>query len=183
MALRPRLGTHECIQEYERAAREHQDAGLVLLADVKALGVALMGLSAEMALKAAYFRFVGYAATQQISAADLRAAVVDVQSLGVTDSPEGYHNLLFWANAVISSRRLGISSRSHIGIGILPAVAAAAMDTQNEVELRTRAMRLRTNWSIGDRYKSIQPHAAKQDLEDVFDDAVLIVELYDKRRI
>ena len=183
MALRTLIATHECVQEYERAAREHQDAGLILLADGHAQGVALMALSVEMVLKAAYFRFIGYAVTQQIAPADLRAAVADVQPLGVTDSPESYHNLLFWTNAVISSRRLGISSRSHTGIGILPAVAAAPIGIQDEVELLTRAARLRTNWSIGDRYKSLQPHAAKQDLEDVFDDAVLIVELYDKKRI
>lgn len=183
MALRTLIATHECVQEYERAAREHQDAGLILLADGYAQGVALMALSAEMVLKAAYFRFIGYAATQQIASADLKAAVVDIQSLGVMDSPEGYHNLLFWANAVVSARRIGVPSRTHIRIGVLPAVGAAAMDIQDEAELRTRAARLRTNWSIGDRYKAIQPHAAKQDLEDVFDDAVLIVELYDKKRI
>ena len=183
MALRTLIATHECIQEYERASREHQDAGLILLADGHAQGVALMALSVEMVLKSAYFRFIGYADTRQIARDDLRAAVVDTQSLGVTDSPESYHNLLFWANAVISVRRLGIPSRTHIGIGILPAVVAAPMDVQDEAELRTRAVRLRTNWSIGDRYKAIQPHAAKQDLEDVFDDAVLLVELYDKKRI
>ncbi len=183
MALRTLIATHECVQEYERAAREHQDAGLILLADGRAQGVALMALSVEMVLKSAYFRFIGYAATQQIAPVDLRAAVVDTQSLGVTDSPEGYHNLLFWANAVVSAHRIGVPPRTHTGVGTLPAVSAAPMSVQDEVELRTRAGRLRTNWSIGDRYKAIQPHAAKQDLEDVFDDAVLIVELYDKGKI
>ena len=183
MALRTSIATEECIQEYERAAREHQEAGLILLADGHAQGVALMALSVEMVLKSAYFRFVGYTNNQRIVQADLRAAKTDVQSLGVTDSPENYHNLLFWANAVVSARRLGVPSRTHVGIGILTAVGAAPMDIQDEAELRTRAARLRTNWSIGDRYKAVQPFAAKQDLEDVFDDAVLIVELYDKGRI
>ncbi len=183
MALRTLIATHECVQEYERAACEHQNAGLILLADGRAQGVALMALSVEMVLKSAYFRFIEYVATQQIASADLKAAVVDIQSLGVTDSPEGYHNLLFWANAVVSARRLGVPSRTHTGIGALPAVGAAALDIQDEAELRTRAVRLRANWSIGDRYKAIQPHAAKQDLEDVFDDAVMLIELYDRGRI
>ena len=78
MALRTLIATHECIQEYERAAREHQDAGLILLADGYAQGVALMALSAEMVLKAAYFRFTGYTALQQITRADLRAAEADI---------------------------------------------------------------------------------------------------------
>ena len=77
MALRTLIATHECVQEYERAAREHQDAGLILLADGRAQGVALMALLVEMVLKSAYFRFIGYAATQQIASADLRAAVLD----------------------------------------------------------------------------------------------------------
>ena len=183
MALRTLIATHECVQEYERAAREHQDAGLILLADGHAQGIALMALSVEMVLKAAYFRFIGYAVTQQIAPADLRAAVVDVLPLGVTDMPESYHNLLFWANAVVFARRLGVPSRTHQGVGVLPAVGAAPMGIQDEAELLTRAARLRTNWSIGDRYKAIHPHAAKQDLEDVFDDAVLIIEFYDKKRI
>lgn len=183
MALRTFIATDECIQEYERAAREHQDAGLVLLADGYAQGVALLALSAEMVLKAAYFRFIGYAAVQQIGRADLRAAEVDIQALSVTDNPESYHNLLFWANAVVAVRRLGISPRTRSGVIALPAVSAVPMNPQDEEELLTRSARLRANWSIGDRYKAIQPHAAKQDLEDVFDDAVAIVEFYDTGRI
>ena len=57
------------------------------------------------------------------------------------------------------------------------------MNVQDKVDLAARAARLKANWSIGDRYKSIQPHAAKQDLEDVFDDAVMIVKLYDSGKI
>ena len=85
MALRTLIASNECIQEYERAAREHQESGLILLADGYAQGVALMALSVEMVLKAAYFRFVGYASVQQITRADLRNAEADIRVLGVTE--------------------------------------------------------------------------------------------------
>ena len=183
MALRTLIATQECIQEYERAAREHQDAGLILLGGGNAQGVALIALSAEMVLKAAYFRFIGYASDQQIARADLRAAEADIRELGVADNPESYHNLLFWANAVITVRRLGLPGRNHSGLPALPAVGVVPMNVQDEEELSVRAARLKANWSIGDRYKAVQPHAAKQDLEDVFDDAVMIVEFYDSGRV
>ena len=183
MALRTSIATDECIQEYERAAREHQNAGLILLADGYAQGVALMALSVEMVLKSAYFRFVGYADTQRIARADLRAAETDVQSLGVADNAESYHNLLFWANAVIAVRRLGLPARTYSGLPPMPTVGMTPMNVQDEVKLSAGAARLKANWSIGDRYKAIQPYAAKQDLEDVFDDAVMIVNLYDLGRI
>ena len=183
MALRTLIATDECIQEYERATREHQDAGLVLLADGYAQGAALMALSAEMVLKSAYFRFVGYTSSQQIGRADLRAAETDIRALGVLDSLEGYHNLLFWANAIVLARQRGIPSKTRGGASIWPAIGAAPMNAREEAELLTRAARLRTNWSIGDRYKAVQPYAAKQDLEDVFDDAVRIIEFYDSGRI
>lgn len=183
MALRTLIATHECIEEYERAAREHQDAGLILLAENSAQGVAFMALSAEMVLKAAYFRFIGYRSTQQIARVDLRAAEADIRVLGVTDSPESYHNLLFWANAVIAARRFGVPLRTHGARPALPAVGAYPMNSQDEADLRSMVMRLRANWTIGDRYKAIQPHAAKQDMDDVFDDAAMIVQPYDKGRI
>ena len=57
------------------------------------------------------------------------------------------------------------------------------MGAQDEADLTMKIVRMKTNWSIGDRYKSIQPHAVKQDLEDVFDDAVFVVNFYDTGRI
>lgn len=187
MALRTRIALDDCIGEYERAAREHQDAGLVLLADGYAQGVALMALGVEMVLKAAYFRFSGYTDRQQIVGADLRAAEADIQTLGVMERPESYHNLLFWANSVIVARRQGFPARNHPiargGAIVLPVVGMAPMTGQDEADLIHGAARLKANWSISDRYKSVQPYASKQDLEDVFDDAVFILGLYDAGRM
>ena len=183
MALRTLIASEDCIQEYERAAREHQESGLILLAGGYAQGVALMALSVEMVLKAAYFRFVGYAPDQPISRADLRDVEADIRTLGVTQNPEGFHNLLFWAEALAAVRRQGLPARTHGGARAASAVAAVPMSLGDEAALLGGAARLRTNWSIGDRYKAIQPHADKQDLEDVFDDAVTIVGLYDAGRM
>jgi len=43
--------------------------------------------------------------------------------------------------------------------------------------------RLATNWEIGDRYRSLTPFANKKDMEDVFDDAVEIMHLYDQGKV
>lgn len=183
MALRALIASDDCIQEYERAASEHQESGLVLLAGGYAQGIALMALSVEMVLKAAYFHFVGYTPDQPISRADLRDAESDIRTLGVALNPEGFHNLLFWAEALVAVRQQGFPVRTHGGTRVVPAVAASLMSPRDETALLDGAARLRTNWSIGDRYKSMQPHADKQDLENVFDDAVMIVGLYDAGRI
>ena len=183
MALRTLIASDDCIQEYERAAREHQESGLILLAGGYAQGVALMALSVEMVLKAAYFRFVGYAPDQPISRADLRDVEADIRAPGVTLGPEGYHNLLFWAEALTAVRRQGLPVRTHGGTRVMPAVSADPMRLRDEAALLSGSARLKTDWSIGDRYKSVQPHADKQDLEDVFDDAVAIVGPYEAGRM
>ena len=183
MALHTQIASNDCIQEYETAAHEHQDAGLALLADGYAQGVALMALAAEMLLKAAYFRFIGYAPTQTIAKTDLRDSEVDIHGLGVLQSAEGYHNLLFWAEAIIAARRQGLPIRSQGSTRLYSAVAARPMSHPDELELLRCAFRLKTNWSIGDRYRSMQPYASKQDLEDVFDDAVEIARLYHSGKV
>lgn len=184
MALRTRIAPDDCIEQYEKAASEHQDAGLMLLAGGSAQGVAMMALSVEMLLKAAYFRAIGYASTRIIAiTADLPDAKADIISLGVSQ-PQGqaYHSLEFWAEGLIALHQQGLPSRTRHGRAYA-AVAAQPMIGMDEVHLRRYAARLATNWEVGDRYKSLTPFANKQDLEDVFDDAVEIAHLYNRGRI
>lgn len=184
MALHQRITAKECIKEYEQAAREHQNAGRTLLAGGNALGVALMAFSAEMALKAAYFRFIGYTSTQQIEMAHLRDARADVAPLDV--DLNDYHNLLLWAEALIAVRKRGLPSRTY-GVDknrrSYSAVTVSPVDHDAETELRRCATRLMDNWSVSDRYKSIQSLADPQDMEDVLNDASLIIQFYDVGKV
>lgn len=187
MALRDRIASNDCIDQYEKSALEHQNAGFDLLAGGSALGVGLMALSVEMLLKAAYFRLAGYLPTQPIGTTDLTQAKRDIRGLGVTRSAEGYHSLMFWAEGIVAVKGQGLPGRTQgsveSDVRTYPAVAVKALKSTEEKELLQRAARLETNWSIGDRYRAVQPHAIKQDLEDVLDDAVGIAELYQQGRL
>ena len=184
MALRTRIAPDDCVEQYEKAGGEHQDAGLMLLAGGSAQGVAMMALSVEMLLKAAYFRAIGYAPTRTVViTADLPDAKADIISLGVSQ-PQGqaYHSLEFWAEGLIALHHQGLPSRTRHGRAYA-AVAAQPMAGMDETRLRQCASRLAANWEIGDRYRSLTPFANKQDMEEVFDDAVEIRHLYDLGRI
>jgi len=186
MALHHLVALDDCIEQYEQAAAERQEAGFLLLTAGSALGVELLALSVEMVLKAAYFRLVGYAPTRSIEKTDLRDAERDIQSLGVSQPAQSFHSLEFWADAVIALHRHGLPARSYGSSGAARAygpVSVQPMNGADETALQQSAARLSTNWAIGDRYKSVEPHASKQDLEDVFDDAVAVASLYDKGRI
>jgi hypothetical protein len=185
MALHTQVAPDDCIEQYEQAAGERQEGGFLLLATGSALGVEMMALSVEMVLKAAYFRFIGYAVTRRIEMADLRDAERDIQSLGVSQLSQGFHNLEFWAEGLAALHKHGLPVRSYTSHGTVRSyalVAAQPMNGTDELELQQRAARLATNWAIGDRYKSLEPHASKQDLEDVFDDAMAIIHFYDQGR-
>ncbi len=146
-----------------------------------------MALSVEMLLKAAYFRFLGYAPSRPISRDDLKDARSDFQSLGVapTPGPNVLHDILFLAIGLISARQSGLPARTYGPSQAqrqYPALPAFPMAVADQAELMRCASRLMTNWSVGDRYRSLS-RAVKQDLEDVFDDAVGIARLYDWGRI
>lgn len=184
MALRTLIAPDDCVEQYEAAAGEHQEAGLLLMANGSAQGIAMMALSAEMLLKAAYFRAIGYAPTRTVViSADLPDARVDIISLGVPQ-PQGqaYHSLEFWAEGLIALRQQGLPSRTHHG-RVYATVAAQSMTGTDEIHLRQCVARLATNWEIGDRYRSLTPFANKKDMEDVFDDAVEIMHLYDQGKV
>lgn len=50
----------ECIEQFEKSAREHYESGFHLLTAGFVNGVDSMGIAAEMLLKAAYFRYAGF---------------------------------------------------------------------------------------------------------------------------
>lgn len=142
----------------------------------------MMALSAEVVMKAAYFRFIGYSMSRRIARVDLQDAEVDIRNLGVSLPPQSYHSLEFWAEALTALHRNGLSSRTYGG-RMYASVSSQPLSQTDEIHLRECAARLATNWEIGDRYKSLTPHANKQDMEDVFDDAVEVISLYDQGRI
>lgn len=182
MALRTQIAPDDCIQQYEQASGERQEAGFLLLTAGSALGVEMLAFSVEMALKAAYFRFIGYTPTRKIEKTDLRDAESDIHSLGVSELSQGFHNLVFWSEALIALHQNGLSNRLHSGRSYI-AIPAQPLQAADETSLRRCAARLATNWDIGDRYKSLEPHASKQDLEDMFDDSMMITHLYEQGRV
>jgi len=182
VALRTQIAPDDCIEQYEKAAGEHREIGFEMLALGSALGVEMLALSVEMVLKAAYFRLIGYAPTRRIGTTDLRDAATDIQILGVSHLAQGFHNLEFWAEGLISLHKAGLPGRLRQGRSYA-AVPAQPLPAVEENNLRHCAARLMTNWAIGDRYKSLEPYANKQDLTDVFDDAMTIIYLYDQGSI
>ena len=146
-----------------------------------------MALSVEMLLKAAYFRLLGYAPTRPISMEDLKDAQSDFVSLGVVLAPgmPGLHNIQFLSTGLIAVHQNGLPVRTYGPSQArrhYPALVASPMTGADQTELMRRASRLMTNWSVGDRYRSLA-NAVKQDLEDVLDDAVSIMHLYDMGRM
>ena len=182
MALHHLIAPDDCIEQYEKAAGEKHESGFLLLGAGYASGVEPLAFSVEMVLKASYFRLIGYAPTRSIGTTDLRDAERDIQSLGVSHPAQSFHNLEFWAEGLIALHGNGLPARSYGGRSY-PAILAQPMQTADADRLRQCAARLMTNWNVSDRYKAVQPHANKQDLEAVFDDALGIASLYDEGRI
>lgn len=146
--------TAETILSFEASAHEKYEAGFELLANgVYGTGVYLMGLAAEMMLKAAYFRYIGIGQTVNIDKTHLTAAKNNATSLGVIAQPEQYHNLKFWSELIIKQR---ISDSKSLSVGI-------------ETTLNGYIQKLNDNWEIGMRYKDYQQGVQISDLNDVFD--------------
>ncbi len=112
MPLRQRLETvPETVQEFDLAAREKYREGEVLLASGhRGAGVYLLGYSAEMLLKSAYFRFVKSQiglrkVTSTITGPMLRNAAREGIRLHIRYDPESYHSLLFWGLLLSAIRK------------------------------------------------------------------------------
>lgn len=115
-------------------------------------GMYLMGYSAEMLLKSAYFRFSGAQPADRIAAL-LGPAQQTAQRLIPGVPRETFHSLRFWALLLRAKRRQQNDP--------LPAALDAPFVS------RTR--RLYQNWWIGMRYRpdSAQPREALILLDDV----------------
>jgi len=181
--IRSRISQPECIDQYEASARARINTGVTLLSGGDSLGVELIGLAAEMLLKAAYYRLIGYAPLQPLGRDDLTGAKSDAIVLSVIEPHDAYHNLLFWTELIIATHDRGFPVRTRPAGLPAPPVSPNAMSPVDVSLLRRAVARLVDNWSISDRYLAVQPYATRQDLEDVFEDVMVIVDLYDAARM
>lgn len=187
MALRSAIAANDCIAEYEQAAQQKLEAGFTLLAAGLSVGVEVLALAVEMLLKAALFRFLGYSGAQAVAKQNLDDLRLDIIQAGVTSSNGGtvFHDLQFLADGLVAVRKDGLAARSYGSSRSsrhYNAVAASPMAAEDASNLTQCSMRLMTNWSINDRYKSTAL-ATKDDLENVFDEAFSLAELYDAGRM
>jgi len=92
----------DSILEFQAAARQRSlDAITLHAAGRRTAAVYLWGYVAEMTLKAAYFRVVGFGQTQAITRTDLRAGL---NSLPGPASNRPLHHLGLWAQALVAFR-------------------------------------------------------------------------------
>ena len=115
-------------------------------------GMYLMGYSAEMLLKSAYFRFSGAQPTDRIAAL-LGPAQQTAQRLIPGISRETYHSLRFWALLLRAKRR---QQNNPLPLAV-------------DAPFVSRTRRLYQNWWIGMRYRpdSAQPRETLILLDDM----------------
>ncbi len=83
------------------------------------MGIYLLGYAAEMLLKAAYFRLDGLHVKASIGPAELKSARAKAISWGMA-APINYHDLPWWAQMLVESRRLaGRAHRHHFSRRLL----------------------------------------------------------------
>lgn len=128
----------DSILEFQSAARQRFQDGLCLAPNGRrTAAIYIWGYAAEMTLKAAYFRLIGFAPNQAITMADLKGAKANAPRVGFTWFGN-LHNLESWALLLISTRASGIALTYSI-----PAFG-------NEVMASSR--RLQQSWSEVLRY-------------------------------
>jgi hypothetical protein len=94
----------DSVAEFQAAARQRLRDGLSLAAQGRrTAAIYLWGYAAEMTLKAAYFRVIGFPWSQQISLKDLHAAKVKAGGLGITWAGN-FHDLRAWADLLVATR-------------------------------------------------------------------------------
>lgn len=154
MPLRFRLEQQqETLFSFERAASaKYLEGHELMFSGYGGAGMYLMGYSAEMLLKSAYFRFSGALPADRIAAL-LGPAQQTAQQLIPGVPRETYHSLRFWA-------LLLRAKRSQQNDPLPFAVDAPFV---------SRTRRLYQNWWIGMRYRPdlSQPMEALVLLEDV----------------
>lgn len=153
MPLRQRLdAVLETVQEFELASAQRYREGASLAASgFGGAGVYLLGYTAEMLLKNAYFRFTGAQPGDLI-----QPRLGPARNVGRSYIPhvphESYHSLHFWALLLRETRR-----RQHRPL---------ADDVDAPFMSRTR--RLHQNWSVEMRYQRDQ--AQPREVQSVYED-------------
>lgn len=148
--MRALMPTFDCIQEYEQARSDRLWDGMSLWATNRDPGaVYMLGYTAEVAVKCAYFRISGFSIVQPIGKAELTTAAARAKTLGVTTPYEGFHSIRFWRDLLIEHRRadgrpLAAATEAHLIL-----VANAIYD----------------RWWIEMRYK--RAYSSRTDLEQL----------------
>jgi hypothetical protein len=94
----------DSIAEFRFAAHQRFRDGLALAPEGRrTAAIYLWGYAAEMMLKAAYFKLIGFPPTQNITKADLRGAVSNAGRLGFAWIGN-WHSLDSWAQLLVSTR-------------------------------------------------------------------------------
>lgn len=107
-AMRNFYPLSDSIQEFEQARQDRLWDGLTLWSDghpnSPSGAVYLLGYSVEMALKCAYFRFLGLRISDPITKAELSTARAKAKLLGVVVDAESFHSVLFWCDLLRAER-------------------------------------------------------------------------------
>jgi len=145
-----RMPTFDCIQEYEQARLDRFWDGVSLWSTGRETGaVYMLGYTAEIAVKCAYFRVSGFTILQPIRRAELNTAEARAKTLGVTAKPDGFHNICFWRDLLIAHRRTN----------------GRPLDTVSEKGLMDNTKAVSDRWSIEMRYK--RGYLSTSDVEQV----------------
>src|SRR5687767_599132 len=106
MPLIQRLSADHTIREFRTAALMRlREATHLAVAGHRLGAVYLSGYSAEMLLKAAYFRLSGWGLTAPIALADIQGAKVHATSTLGLPWPGNLHDLTKWAALLIEERK------------------------------------------------------------------------------
>lgn len=138
MPLRQRLeAVPETVQEVEgAAAQKFREGQSLIAAGYGGAGIYLLGYSAEMLLKNAYFRFTGASWADRIQPR-LGLALTAGRILIPLVPHEGYHSLRFWALLLRETRRR----------------QGKALPLLLDAQFVSRTRRLHQNCWIGMRYR------------------------------
>lgn len=153
MPLAARLRPAETVQDLADAQEERYWEGLELMTRGHAgAGIYLMGYSAEMVLKYAYFLVRRYSLLDVVPGL-LGTAHRRAQTLNVAESHEGYHNPVFWCELLCAERRQ----------------ASKPFSPGFEAGVRAAVGVVRDNWKVEMRY---QRDIAQQGEAEEFREAV-----------
>ncbi len=161
MPLRQRLeAVPETIQEFDlAAAQKYQEGTALITGGYNGAGIYLLGYSAEMLLKSAYFRYTGARPTD-LTQPRLGAALNAGRRYVPLISHEAYHSLRFWSLLLREVRR-------HENRPLPSAVDAPFV---------SRTRRLYQNWWIGMRYH--QEQATLLEARSVYSDVTWLRDNY-----